>query len=350
MLSISATAAADPAAGFFGPLRSRDLTAFGYLRLDMRPALAVERRPGSWNLESDFAWQNTWALTPAVRDYLQSRPGRRRLDDADVAAIMALDGEDYLVDLELAEFSVTLSRQLSERLAGYLVLGAVAYGGGSFDATIEGFHEAFGMQNDGRESLPRGQVNLLFDLAGRREAIIDGRSRSGLLDPTLGLRYSVGALPAPWRLDLEAAAKVPWAGRRAWLSTGHTDLGVQATLAYPRRRHAFFLSTSLVHYAGAAVRGTGYHSEKLLPAVVTGVESRLGTRTSSVVQFYASPSVYDRDETGLQELRANKYLLSIGLRHLRGRQMFVFAFTENVANFNNTPDAGLQFGWTLLSR
>jgi hypothetical protein len=341
---------AGPGPGFHGPLRTRDLTAFGYLRLDMRPALAVDRRPGSWSLEWDVAHQNTWALTPRVRDYLEARPRRRRLDTQDVAAIMAMDGEDYLVDLELAELSVTVTRQISDRLAGYVVLGAVGYGGGAFDGAIESFHDAFGMQNNGRTSLPRGQINVLFDLAGRREAIVDGDSRSGVLDPTLGLRYSVPSLPAPWQLDVEVAAKLPWSGRRAWLSTGHTDLGMQLTAAYPWRRHAVFASASLVHYAGAAERRMDYHTEKLLPALVAGFESRLGARTNSIVQFYASPSVYDRNETRVRELRANKYLLSVGLRHLRGRQLYTIAFTENVANFNNTPDAGLQLGWTLLSR
>ena len=50
----------------YGMLRARDLTPFGFLRLDMRPAHAVSIEPGSWVLETEFDYQNTWALSPNV--------------------------------------------------------------------------------------------------------------------------------------------------------------------------------------------------------------------------------------------------------------------------------------------
>ena len=34
--------------GYFGLLRARDLTPFGFLRLDMRPAHAVSAPAGTW--------------------------------------------------------------------------------------------------------------------------------------------------------------------------------------------------------------------------------------------------------------------------------------------------------------
>ena len=49
LASIAGPAAAD---GFYGMLRARDLTPFGFLRLDMRPAHAVSVEPGSWVVET----------------------------------------------------------------------------------------------------------------------------------------------------------------------------------------------------------------------------------------------------------------------------------------------------------
>jgi hypothetical protein len=342
-----ANEAQDRVGAFYGPLPGRDLTVFGYLRLDMRPTAFVDAAPGEWRVDSELAYQNTWALTPAVRRYLEARLGRRRLDQGDVDAIVALDGESYLVDLELGEFSVTLSRQLSDKLAGYAVLGGVTYGGGMFDGAIEQFHEALGMHNAGRTGLPRGEINVIYDLKSHRQYLVDQGPVSGLLDPTLGLRYVSADLPDRWRLALEGAVKVPVAGERRWLSTGHADLGLQATFAREGRRHAPFASVSLVHYAGSG-QDAARHEEKLLPALVLGLESKLSARTNSIVQLYASPSVYGSNETDLAELRAPKYLLSVGARHRRGAHLYSFAFVENVANFNNTPDAGFQFGWTWL--
>ncbi len=48
---------------FLGLLRARDLTTFGYLRLDMRPAHAVHAPAGTWAIETELGQQNTWALS-----------------------------------------------------------------------------------------------------------------------------------------------------------------------------------------------------------------------------------------------------------------------------------------------
>ena len=47
---------------FYGMLRSRDLTPFGFLRLDMRPAHAMSIEPHTFAFEAELGYQNTWAL------------------------------------------------------------------------------------------------------------------------------------------------------------------------------------------------------------------------------------------------------------------------------------------------
>jgi len=328
---------------FYGPLRARDLSPFGYLRLDMRPAYSGWMEPGRWAIESELGYQNTWALSDNVRKYLDTYPERRTLTPADVDAIRQLSGESYLVDLELAELDVTLHRQFTQAWGAYLILGGVAYHGGFLDNAIEQFHSAFGLSNHSREAVTRNQINLLLDLKSGQFADVDAAPRSGLLDPTVGIRYSGLRLPGPWSLMLEAAAKVPIAGARDWLSTGRTDIGLQASLMRRGERHAFYTSLALVDYAGAA--SPFQPSAKVLPTLVVGVDSHLTDRTHAILQFYASPSVYDADQTSLEELRATKYQLTLGVRHHRGPHMVTFAITENLGSFDNTPDIVMQLGW-----
>ena len=66
----SATCATALDGMFYGLLRSRDLTPFGFVRLDMRPAHAVSIEPGNWAIETEIAYQNTWALSREVEHYL----------------------------------------------------------------------------------------------------------------------------------------------------------------------------------------------------------------------------------------------------------------------------------------
>ena len=120
-LGVAAPAADAQARDLYGLLRSRDLTPFGFLRLDMRPAHAVAIEPGSWAIETELGYQNTWALSPEVEDYLTALEpqGRRDLGPAEGAAIQALPGENYLLDVEFATLDVTFHYKFSPDWTGY---------------------------------------------------------------------------------------------------------------------------------------------------------------------------------------------------------------------------------------
>ena len=334
-------AAADSA--FFGLLRARDLTPFGFLRLDMRPSHAISVPPGTWAIEMELAYQNTWALSEGVERYLSSLPGRRELGAAELQSILDLPGENYLVDVELSQLDVTVHHKLTPDWGAYLTLSGAAYSGGFLDAAIEQFHDVFGFSTFGRPAAARNDVNMLFDLQSMQSASFEAPTNGGLLDPTIGVRYSGAPMPDAWNLVLEAAVKLPIEGRRPFLSTGRTDFGIQGMLQRVSKSHALYIDVSAVYYAGT--EGIVPSASQILPTLVLGYERRLTPRTNAILQTYTSPSVYSRKETELEELLKTKYQLSLGIRHRTGPHLFSFAVTENLQNFNNTPDIGFQFGW-----
>lgn len=341
MIHAPAFAAGDH--GYFGLLRARDLTPFGYLRLDMRPTYAGSLAPGSWAVETELAYQNTWALSPAVERYLLGLPGRRTLGPAEYQAMLDLPGDNYLVDQELAQLDVAVHYQFTAQWGAYLILSGAAYGGGFLDSAIEGFHDTFGFSSFGRHAVSRNDTNILLDLKSAQYVSPGTPTSGGLLDPTIGVRYSGMAMPDKWKLILEAAAKLPLGGRRTILSTGRTDVGVQAALQRFSKSQAFYVNAAAVYYAGTG--GFMPSDAQVIPTLVLGYERRLTQRTNAILQGYISPSVYDRNETDLHELLATKYQLSLGFFHRRGKHAFRFAITENLQNLNNTPDIGFQLGW-----
>ena len=344
---VTAVAFAGPAAAaeneFIGLLRARDLTTFGFLRLDMRPAHAIHAPPGTWAIETELAHQNTWALSQGTRDYLDSLPGRREIGPDEVAAILALPGENYLFDMELATLDVTLHYKFSDHWGGYLVMSGVNYSGGFMDSAIESFHDAFGFDNNGRPAVKRNEVNLIADLQNASIAVFDAPTTGGLLDPTIGIRYSSPEQMKGWNYVVEAAVKLAVQGHEEFQSTGETDYGVQATLQRFGENHAWYVSASAVYYDGrSSITPT---DPQIVPTLVLGYERKLSDRTHLVLQGYISDSVYTREDTDLDELLGMKYQLSAGIHHRIGRGVLSFAFTENLQNFNNTPDVGLQLGW-----
>ncbi len=344
----SVAAASDGA--FYGLFRARDLTPFGFLRLDMRPAHAVAIEPGSWAFEADLGYQNTWALSPGVEEYLTSLEpqGRRELGPAELQAIQALPGENYLLDVESASLDLILHYKFSTNWTGYVIASAVSYQGGFLDSSIEEFHDTFGFSTFGRPAASRNDVNLIYDLKSVQVSFFDSPTDGGFTDPTLGVRYVGLSLPQPWRLSLEAAVKVPVGGRRLLLSTGRTDYGIQAALQRFGNHHALYFNAAAVYYAGASEPAP--QDSQIIPTLVFGYERQLTENTNVNLQGYISKSVYSHDQTDLEELLGEKYQLTLGIRHRMESFVISFGVTENLQNVNNTPDIGLQLGLAYIPR
>ncbi len=333
---------------FYGMLRSRDLTPFGFLRLDMRPAHAISIEPGSFAFEAELGYQNTWALSRNVETYLKGleATGQRRAVDADfVQTIRDLPGENYLLDLESATLDVAVHYKFSSQWSVYAIATAVSYHGGFMDSGIEEFHEAFGFSTFGRHALDRNGTNLIYDLKNTQTVLLDPPQSQGFLDPTIGLRYSGIKLPKGWNMSMEVASKVALDGERPLLSTGKSDYGFQASLRRLGARNAVHVDLAAVYYAGQDAPSP--QDSQIVPTIVVGWECQFTARTNVNLQAYASKSVYKREQTDLDELLKDKYQLSLGVRHRFDNAIVSFAVTENLQNLNNTPDIGFQlgFGW-----
>jgi hypothetical protein len=337
-------AAADPRSrSYIGLLRARDLTPFGLVRLDMRPAHAVAGKRGDWAVELELGYQNTWALSPGVETYLKGLSGRRDLGPVELQEIRDLPGENYLLDMELGLLDMTFHYAFSQHWSVYAVVSGVSYSGGFLDGTIESFHDSAGFSDFGRPAVRRDDVNVILDLKSTQFASFGAPTDGGLLDPTFGIRYSGVRVPTTWNLVLELATKLPLQGFRPFLSSGRTDVGFQASLQKFSDHHAVYASLAAVYYDGNL--DTPRTQPQTIPTLILGYERKLTARTHLIIQAYASQSVYSRAETDLDELLKNKYQLSLGAYHRRGRTVFSFALTENTQNLNNTPDVGFQMGF-----
>ncbi|HEU5133689.1 MAG TPA: DUF3187 family protein [Steroidobacteraceae bacterium] len=349
-IMLLAAGAATPAAAadLYGLLPGRDLSPFGFLRLDMRPAHAVAIEPGGWALETEFASQNTWAMSPKVEKYLTDleSSGRRQIGETELAAIRDLPGENYLIDLEMTAVDMTLHYRFSPRLSGYLVTTAVAFDGGFLDSTVERFHKTFGLSSFGRPAVARDSINVIYDLKSASYASLGASSDSGLLDPTIGLRYAGIQLGRAWNLSIEGAVKLALNGERPMLSTGRSDYGLQATAQWRGERQAFYANVGAVYYSGGEflVR----HEAQVVPTLILGYEYALTANTNLNIQSYASTSMYSHRDTDLEELLGHKYQVTAGFRHRRDDVVVSFGITENVQNINNTPDIGFQLGVAWL--
>jgi hypothetical protein len=333
-----------------GLLRARDLTPFGILRLDMLPAHTADAEVGSWTFDLHYAYQNTFVLSDNVRDYLETRGvGRAPLRPQDIAALSALPGDAYYIDGELGLADLVVQRRISEYWSAYLTVPYLHYGKDLLDSTIESFHDNFGFSQQGRDLVARDRFQMFYKIGDIQHVQLQRTIDGGFGDPVIGIRYS---LPEPrfgWDVVIEAAAKIAIDGRRFLLSTGENDYGIQATLQ--RRlgstgRHAVYLAGSAVYYAGGPEIPAD--ETQIIPTLLLGYSFGVTQRTSLILQGYASRSVIQH--TSIDELTDDKYQLSLGVQSRGQNVLWSFAITENVSNFSNTPDIGVQFGIAYMPK
>lgn len=329
-----------------GPLRIRDMTPFNLLRLDMLPAHAVAAGKGSWAIEADLSYSNTFVMSDNVERYLEARGSRDALTQADADAILSMGQDAYYMDGEFGLLDVTAHYAFARRTSIYLTLSAYDFSGGFLDSTIEGFHRAFGLGTDGRDLVARDSFQGVLSLHGVQTSFLAPPVEGGVGDPVIGLRRSWPFGTSRWGIVLDGAAKIAWRGERSFLSTGTNDFGLQASLQGQYSRQAIYLSASAVRTDG---RVFGIQLEqRVIPTLTMAYEVGMTEHTNFIVQSYASQSTV-RDTT-IDELKANKYQASLGVRSLRGHLVYGFAVTENIANFSNTPDVGvsLTLAWITL--
>lgn len=321
-----------------GPLRIRDMTPFNLLRLDMLPAHAVEAGRGSWAIEADVSFSNTFVMSDNVRRYLGARGGRAPLTQEDADAIVAMSEDAFYVDGEFGLLEVTAHYRVARRTSMYLTLSAYNFSGGFMDGSIEGFHNAFSLENAGRDLVPRQRFQTVMALEGVELESLDAPVANGLGDPVFGLRQDFPLGSSRWHLVLSGEVKVAWRGERLFLSTGTNDYGLQMALQGKFRRNAVYLSGSLVSTDGRML-GVPL-ARRVIPTVTVAYERGLTPRTNFIGQIYASQSTV-RDTT-VEVIEADKYQASLGVRSRRGPFIYGIAVTENLKNFDNTPDVGLS--------
>jgi hypothetical protein len=325
-----------------GLLRSRDLTPFGILRLDLLPAQAAAAPPGTWGLEVDMAYQNTYVLSANVRYYLQNQRsgGRAALTRRDVNAILALPGDAYFVDTEVGLMDLGFHYSVDPHWEVELNLPLLHYGGGFLDSTIEGFHSTFGFSNTDRDLVARNSSQYVVKVGGLRIVELAPPRENGLGDPALGARYALIPHPGPWNLVFEGAIKLPVGGTRAFLSDGRTDVGLQATLQRFFRHQALYVELSAIRAGG--LDGSERSNYQVIPTLLLGYERRLTARTNGILQFYVGGS--EIEKSTLKDLTKDKYQVSLGLQTARGATIYRMALTENVGHFGNTPDVAFLLG------
>ena len=230
---------------FYGMLRERDLTPFGFLRLDMRPAHAVSIEPHSFAFEMELGYQNTWALSRERREVSD----RSRIAGAPSSIGPADDrGHPQSARRELSARPRVRDARHGGALQALEPVDPVRHRDrGLVPGRLHGFghrrvsrHLRLQLLRPPGDRAQRRPTSSSISRV-RRSCMLDAPKTQGFTDPIFGLRYTGINLPGRWQMSVEAAIKVPLEGERMLLSTGRTDYGMQASVRHLGERNAFHM-------------------------------------------------------------------------------------------------------------
>jgi len=328
---------------FYGPLRIRDMGPFQLLRLNMLPDHALSPTAGQFALELHWSASNTFAMDRDVSDYLKVRGERREISTVDVENIGTLSDNAFLFDGSLGYFNMTAHLGFSDRWSGYFSVPVHHYSGGFMDRTIEDFHDMFGFDSFGREYINRDEFQAVVVLDGETFHLLEAPTGNGLGDPVIGVRY-YHPLGGHSAVTFELAHKLAVLDPDDFLSTGSSDTGLQVSWHAHGLRNSIYTSFALVR-AGRADPFPD-HTRRYAPSMNIAWENRVLENLNFVLQLNAARSVFE--DGADEELTANVYQASVGLRQRHGNFVWSYALTENLVNFNNTADLGVHIGFAWL--
>jgi len=331
------------------PFRVRDYTFPSFLVLGFTPAPAAPLGRGRTATEFHYSIINDFQSSPEVEAYLkQNRNNSRRpLDAADVAFILGLpQGQAYYIDGEFSMLEFAFHWGLTEKLDLGIGVNYIHYGGQLLDGVIFNFHDAVGVGQGGRDYVINDRVQVVLGRDNGQDIVMLERpSSGGLSDPSLFLRYALPDFARNWRSNVELGLKPSLMAEDKFLSTGSWDVGIQLTVDRRFIRNSWIFNLGVV-YPGE-FKQTRFQPPNL-PFINISWLHRFErwTSTRSFVQTLLAEHPYH--ELVDSELSEMEFQITAGLKWDTPAGTFGMGLTENILNFDNTPDVGLHFTWGVL--
>lgn len=300
----------------YGPLRLQSLSPFQTLRFGLQPRTPSTLAEGAFEVYLSEGWANIWAINEG----------------------------DHLVDFEVTQTHASFAYGVSDVLQIDLEYVQRSRFGGKMDRFIQDFHDAFGIDQGGRDEVPKGNFGLTINENGRTTAQLTNRDRGSFSESLLlTAQHNVTCGTE----DLPAFA---------YALTVRTELGDQADLrdaeiidlhgsvSASRRFGDFFAYLSLGYAWFGKERFQDVELKTTQFSALLALEWQFTAGASFVLQYLLSEGVAER----LPDFSDPSHEITLGLKvEIAPMTVFEFGLIENAVTSDNSPDFGLHAGLML---
>jgi hypothetical protein len=299
----------------YGPLHLSPQSPLVSLRLGLHPHPPSTLAEGEWALHWTETWVNLWSEASG----------------------------SYRIDAESLHSSLALDYGLADTLRLSLAFDTRARFGGEMDAFIQGFHDLFGIGQNGRLELPRDDFNSFFDVDGGEVRLTDDDRGTFLTSLTLTMQHNITCgtdyLPA-----LSCAASI----RRDLVQDDirggdNWDGGLSVSAARRFGNVYGYLSLGYAYFGEETFRGIPLQRDQW--RILTAGEWHFHERQALVAQYMASEGV----AVDAGDFSQWSHEVTLGWKYEpRPGTVLELGLIENIIVYDNSPDFGVHFG--LLQR
>ena len=288
------------------PLRVTSQAPLQSVRLGLLPVAPANLEKGESRIYLSGTWTNVW---------VNDQPG-------------------LLLDYEALDSRIAASVALSDVTQLEIEFEERSRFGGLLDPFIQNFHRQIGNGLNGRDSVPRGSVNIVLRDPASNEVLVS-RHDVGAFSRGVSLSLGRSRTSNRGRLGYAATVRVPLRHSGEELAPS-TDVGVSGSWSRNFRRTSVHLGGGLTRFGTTEVdrMRTSRYQRTGLAAVVQPVTRR----TSAVVQYLFNEGVAERGALG-----RNAHEVTLGARlHVSADTAVEVGLIENFINYDNGPDFGIH--------
>ena len=304
----------------YGPLSVSAQSSFQSLRLGLRPRTPSTLGKGQYEVRVDSTWSNFWAV------------------DGDVDA----PNKRFFLDYESLQSSLAFARGLTDKFEIEFEYQGRSRFGGELDGLSQGFHDLFGIEQNGRDLVPRGGFRLDLDPGDGRPTVSLGSSDRGTFSRTVGVAIQHNLTCGTRKLPAIAYSVAVRHDLRDRDLQGGRDLDVGLSISASRRVKQLYLYGSFGYAWFGQDNFRGLELSNTQWSAMVALEWRIRPRLSLLFQSLTTAGLVD-DFDPFDE-RADEF--TVGFKwELFNRGVVEAGLIENFISFDNTPDVGFHGGF-----
>jgi thiol-disulfide isomerase/thioredoxin len=257
--------------------------------------------------------------------------------------IWAPEPGQYFFDYEQLQTNLGFAYGITDTVQFDIAFQTRSRFGGAMDSFIQGFHDLFGIDQDGRDLVPKDDFNFEIEPSGNNPGVFLTNSDRGIYAASFLFTVQHNVTCGTERFPAFAYAITIQAELQSDDLEGGSPLDLGLMVTASERFGSFYLYGTLGYtfFGRKEFRGIKLQNDQF--SGLLAIEWKTWTRASLLLQYLITEGVVE----GLADLSDPSHEITLGTKwEITRGTVLEFGLIENIITLGNSPDFGIHAGIT----